>query len=543
MSIATQQMPPTNSHSQEFRVGIACNARTDYTLYRPVLDAAIASGYVSFVGQINLQKHAERSMRTGIVRELLDRVEQHKQSAKIDAQRLAVERLLTPLSTIIYDETAEISALTRKQFSDLDLDIILQCGQPLCNELAQFAKYGIWSFDFLPKDGPEPPNVDAESPPKKELVARIGLLCHVAHKDELLLLGRTVVKKHQGISSLADAETNGQAAAELLRWKLWQLSNARQDGRGIDVLASKTFITQPSIDAIESSFKLTIEVLRKLGGVFSSKEAGSAREWQIGLRSSRENEPWNNDWKDFQWIEAPSGHYFADPFLLHHGDDYWLFAEDYVSASEKGVLSCAPIRSDGGIGQWNVVLDLPYHLSFPLIFDHEGEVYMIPESQADGCVELYRASAFPYAWTKVRTLWHGAGADTVPYQGDDGIWYFFTTVQHHLLTPPQLLLFTAPSLQSDWQLHPANPLSLDVRYARNGGRILKMPEEGRGSRLIRVSQDGSGNYGSKLHFHQIENINPLQYKERLIGSRLPPKGRDGNHHYERCGEWEVTDIS
>jgi len=29
----------------------------------------------------------------------------------------------------------------------------------------------------------------------------------------------------------------------------------------------------------------------------------------------------------------------------------------------------------------------------------------------------------------------------------------------------------------------------------------------------------------------------------LIGSRLPPEGRDGNHHYDRCGEWEVTDIS
>ena len=482
-------------------------------------------------------------MRTGIVRDLIDRIERRHQSAHIDAQRLAVESLLTAAPKIIYDESPEISVPTRRQFSDLDLDIILQCGQPLCNELAQFAKYGIWSFDFLAKDGLEPSNIDAEPPSKSDLVSRIGLLCHVAHADALLLLGRTVIKKHQGISSLSIAETGGQAAAELLRWKLWQLSQARDKGSGIDALSSKTFFIDPSVDATESSFNLAIQVARKLGGFFGSKETTTAREWQIGLRNARRGEPWTSDWTDFQWIDAPSGHYFADPFLVRHGGDYWLFAENYVSASEKGVLACAPIRSDGGIGQWKIVLDLPYHLSFPLIFDHDGEVYMIPESQADGRVELYRASAFPYAWTKARTLWHGAGADTVPYRGDDGTWYFFTSVQHYKSTPPQLLLYTAPSLESDWQLHPANPLSLDVRYARNGGRILEIPQEGRGPRLIRVSQDGSGNYGSKLHFHQIETLNPLQYRESLLGSRLPPEGRDGHHHYDRCGEWEVTDIN
>ena len=240
----------------------------------------------------------------------------------------------------------------------------------------------------------------------------------------------------------------------------------------------------------------------------------------------------------FRWIPCPPGHFYADPFLLQHQGQLWLYFEDYLYGAKRARISCAPVQPDLSIGASSVCLDLPYHLSYPLVFYHDGEVFMMPESVDNQSVELWRATNFPFSWKLEKTLFHGSLADTTPiFHG--GRWYFFTT----LCEPPGNAvfgaLFSADSLTGDWLHHPDSPISTDVRRARSAGVIQKVD-----NRLLRPVQDCSENYGRRIHVEEILKLTPDVYVGRPLHSIEPDwdKSLKGVHTYAFCTGIEVLDA-
>jgi hypothetical protein len=183
------------------------------------------------------------------------------------------------------------------------------------------------------------------------------------------------------------------------------------------------------------------------------------------------------------------------------------------------------------------VLDRDRHLSYPFVFEHQGATFMIPESEAYGTVDLYRAEDFPYRWVKEKTLLTVGGIDTTVLAHDGRLWLFTTVVD-----PPgadsTLLLFHADDLFGTWTFHPANPISTDVRTARNGGAFLTM-----GGRPVRVAQDCSVRYGYAVQFQEIARLNPREYSEVRLQSLGPAEsnGIYGVHTYSRGGGIELID--
>jgi hypothetical protein len=240
----------------------------------------------------------------------------------------------------------------------------------------------------------------------------------------------------------------------------------------------------------------------------------------------------------FRWKESPRGKFFADPFLFPRDAKTWVFFENYDYATERGVISCAELGADGSLGEVKTALVRPYHLSFPFVFEDAGSVFMIPETGANKSVELYRCTEFPTKWTLEKTLYSGTGAADCVMTRRDGRYWFFVSLVDPPGTGPQLFLFWSETLTGDWQLHPANPISLDARYARNAGAIFE--HEGR---LIRPSQDGSRDYGYAVHWNEIVTLNETDYEERPVLTILPDwsPGLLGTHTYNRCGNFEVVD--
>ena len=103
-----------------------------------------------------------------------------------------------------------------------------------------------------------------------------------------------------------------------------------------------------------------------------------------------------------------------------------------------------------------------------------------------------------------------------------------------------MCLFYSDSLWGKWALHPASPLSVDVRVSRNAGPILLDPALG----PIRVSQDNSLFYGRQMHFHRIANLSPATYSETQIGTRSPESIARalGTHTYSSSSQFEATDA-
>jgi len=238
------------------------------------------------------------------------------------------------------------------------------------------------------------------------------------------------------------------------------------------------------------------------------------------------------------WLPSPAGHFYADPFLLEHQGQLWLFFEDYRYDENRGRIACAPIESDLSIGPARTCLDLPYHVSYPFVFHHGSDVFLIPESASNESVDLYRATAFPFSWKLERTLFRGCAVDTTPILHDDR-WYFFTT----LCEPPHNAvfgtLFSAAQLSGDWVLHPNSPISTDVRNARSAGRIQRLD-----GRLFRPVQDCSERYGRRIHVQEILELTPSTCRERRLHSIEPDWEKDlkGTHTYDFSAGIEALDA-
>lgn len=77
--------------------------------------------------------------------------------------------------------------------------------------------------------------------------------------------------------------------------------------------------------------------------------------------------------------------------------------------------------------------------------------------------------AFPGGWTLLQVQLSGSGQllDTSPVHFQ-GRWWVFTTRRRP--RPSRLELYVADDLLGEWIPHPQNPLTVDARFSRCGGR-------------------------------------------------------------------------
>lgn len=262
--------------------------------------------------------------------------------------------------------------------------------------------------------------------------------------------------------------------------------------------------------------------------------------WQLGLRRRRKCAPWSGDWDDFRWIEAERGQQLADGFLFEHKGRTWLFAEALYDRPPAN-LACAEVYEDGSLGKQHTILKADHHLSFPCVFEHSGEIYMIPESEEAGSTNLFRATDFPYRWKLDHVLFDHGTLDTVSYFAPDGTAYFFTSMRGRPGAHPlPFLFFSSTGIKGKWQRHPACPISLDARYSRNANRLLVEDHE-----LYRIAQDPTIQYGRQMHFMKISRLTRSEYCEELVATRSPGHlGTTfvGTHSYNRTSSWELVDA-
>ena len=262
------------------------------------------------------------------------------------------------------------------------------------------------------------------------------------------------------------------------------------------------------------------------------KMRGKYEHWFVAYRNPKSG----GSYKTLPW---PKGHFYADPFTFERDGKTFIFFEDFLYEKQRGVISFVEVRTDLSTTETQVALDLPHHLSYPFLFEHEGAVYMIPESGANRSVDLFRAAEFPGRWELVKTLKSGLQAYDVTLLIRDGkYWFFAIVVERGAASSDELFLFHADSLTGEWIPHPKNPVVSDIRRARPAGRVFE-----RDGKLIRPSQDGSSGYGGAIQFNEIVVLSETDYLERPI-SRIEPDWAPnlvGTHTINRIPGLEVID--
>ena len=238
-------------------------------------------------------------------------------------------------------------------------------------------------------------------------------------------------------------------------------------------------------------------------------------------------------------IPDPGFRFYADPFPFVHEGRTYVFVEDLDHRTNKGIISVVPFDARGPTGPAQPVLEEPWHLSYPFVFAHEGQVWMIPESSANRAITLYRAEAFPHRWVRETTLVadiEASDATIVHHHGS--FWMFAATRDGAGSWSDTLSLFSAPDPRGPWQPHPGNPILIDQATARPAGVMVK-----RDGKLWRPVQDCSGGYGTGIGLVEILRLDRDAYEQRLHTVLRPDPSWPGRrfHTLNRSGRLECID--
>ncbi len=228
--------------------------------------------------------------------------------------------------------------------------------------------------------------------------------------------------------------------------------------------------------------------------------------WQTGIRPLPEAgdvaHSGRMEGAAFATLRDDGSVFYADPFLVAHGGRPYLFVEAFPYATGRGVVAVAEQGSEGQFQTPRVVLEESYHLSYPQVFAHDGEMFMLPEGGAGRELVLYRATAFPDAWVRDTVLLdnHEIGDATLLVR--DGRYWLFATERFGVGSiSDTMVIYSSDSLRGPYQPHPLNPIVVDRAAARPGGAFIAID-----GRTYLPVQDGTESYGGGLGLVELVEL-------------------------------------
>lgn len=220
----------------------------------------------------------------------------------------------------------------------------------------------------------------------------------------------------------------------------------------------------------------------------------------------------------------------ADPFMIKNKNIWYMFFEVINKKTIHGDIGLA-LSNDGLHWTYNkIVLDEPFHLSYPYVFKVGKEYYMIPETHEMNSVRLYKAVDFPTQWAFIKTLVEGNKFVDPSIFNFNNMWWLFVSLPSNDV----LHLYYAEKLTGPWIKHPMNPIiSNNCNTARPGGRVLVFD-----NRIIRYTQDDCPTYGNQVRAFEITELTTKSYKEKevkenpILKAGVSGWNQNGMHHID-----------
>jgi hypothetical protein len=244
--------------------------------------------------------------------------------------------------------------------------------------------------------------------------------------------------------------------------------------------------------------------------------------------------PWNV-------IPDPGFRFFADPFPFRHKGRDYVFVEDLDHRSNKGVISVIPFDDKGPAGPPRPVIEEPWHLSYPFLIEHDGHIWMMPESSANKRVLLYRAADFPYRWVpEAELLTNVEASDATVILHNDYFWMFAATRDGWGSWSDILSIYHARSLKGPWQPHQANPVLIDQAASRPAGSMILQ-----NGQLWRPVQDCTNGYGTGIGLAEVQQLDMSGFRQKIHAVLRPDATWPGHrlHTLNGNGRIECVDGS
>jgi len=248
------------------------------------------------------------------------------------------------------------------------------------------------------------------------------------------------------------------------------------------------------------------------------------------------------DWSALKPIIPTPDRYWADPFVVTRDSLYYIFIEEKLYQTGLGRIACLTLDKDGNFLSNEIVLERPYHLSYPFLFEYGKQLYMLPESAENRSLEVYRCIHFPDQWEFSHFLMQDVYVVDATLLEHNHKWWLFMNMKESEDSSSlnQLFLFYADSpLATEWTPHPMNPVVSNLKTARPGGHLFTQ-----NGNLIRPSQDNYTRYGYALNFNRIVKLSETEYTEVGEARFTPPALNKikATHTFNQSGDLIVIDA-
>ena len=422
--------------------------------------------------------------------------------------------------------------------NDAHLDVLLRLdGEPLAAEIAKSTRAGLWSLavgGYL-DHGRSWSALGELAKGRDSLDAEL----RVALPDgRLLTAARSRMRTHeyspQRTRSLASGSAPGLVLTALRRLR----------DRGLEAIIAGAESAVEGDNGTPAALSAALRYGTRIAKKIANRSLFDIYHWTLAIAPRDPSRSVVDDLKHaaFRPIPLPVDEFWADPMLIEHDGETWLFFEIYRYRTGLGLLAASRIDEHGTVEPPLKVLECDGHLSYPFVFPHQGEIYLIPESADRGVVELYRCTRFPDSWELDTVLLNDTrGVDPTLLIEDGRFWLFVGGDFGVGPGETDLHLHVADDLRGPYRPHPQNPIVRDAARARPGGRLLRID----GS-LVRPSQDCTGRYGRALSFSRIERMTTEEYVERAYAYVGPAdtswaRSALGIHTVDATSRWIVAD--
>lgn len=256
--------------------------------------------------------------------------------------------------------------------------------------------------------------------------------------------------------------------------------------------------------------------------------------------------------KSYNILKPNYREWYADPIPFSWEGQNYVFVEVYRKLKKKGSIGICTLNKKGKLQRPQIIIEEPFHLSFPSVTVIDGEVYMVPECSEAEQIRIYRMQKDIYHW-EIYKVFKNAGklVDSILYRNRGGKIFLLSCElnennEHQTrLQQYEIRNFSNPDrmeLKLNWEQKEY------FYYTRNGGNFIN--DSGQ---VYRVAQQSTAKvYGKAVIINKIvkldeEALEEIAYKKITSYSEkidLPPfiYRKWGIHTYGKTDGFEIVDL-
>lgn len=277
----------------------------------------------------------------------------------------------------------------------------------------------------------------------------------------------------------------------------------------------------------------------------------------VRKRLSQDDFFWNHD--DYMFHECSincEGRYWvADPFVFEKNGITYLFYEAYDLIQRRGKIGYSILKENGCASNVRIVIDEPHHLSFPNIYEKDGDIFILPETSEASNIKIYKAISFPDKWVMEKVLVDDLfTCDTIIGKDFSGKDFLLTSEMYRESVPNN-------NYASCWVKNVLYPLDDNMKVKgigtlvaegdygiRNAGQFIN-----KDTKVYRVGQNClKRQYGKGIVLYEVESFDPYIENEifaidcndftnhiiKRTGNKII-----GVHTYNCSEHYEIIDFS